>query len=77
MMYTETIKLESVITDIAAGPFGSNLKISCFVDYGFPIIDGANLKGFKVTDNVTKFVTEERQGRSIGLLPKEMTLLLR
>lgn len=60
MMYTETIKLESVITDIAAGPFGSNLKISCFVDYGFPIIDGANLKGFKVTDNVTKFVTEEK-----------------
>lgn len=59
-MYTETIKLESVITDIAAGPFGSNLKVSCFVDYGFPIIDGANLKGFKVTDNVTKFVTEEK-----------------
>src|SRR5699024_8592287 len=28
--------------------------------YGFPIIDGANLKGFKVTDNVTKFVTEEK-----------------
>lgn len=59
-MYTETIKLDSVITDMAAGPFGSNLKVSCFVDYGFPIIDGANLKGFKVTDNVTKFVTEEK-----------------
>ena len=27
---------------------------------GFPIIDGANLKGFKVTDNVTKFVTEDK-----------------
>ena len=26
----------------------------------FPIIDGANLKGFKVTDNLTKFVTEEK-----------------
>lgn len=59
-MYTETIKLDSVITDIAAGPFGSNLKVSCFVGYGFPIIDGANLKGFKVTDNITKFVTEEK-----------------
>lgn len=59
-MYTETIKLDSVITDIAAGPFGSNLKVSCFVEYGFPIIDGANLKGFKVTDNITKFVTEEK-----------------
>lgn len=52
--------LESLITDIAAGPFGSNLKVSCFVPTGFPIIDGANLKGFKVTDNITKFVTEEK-----------------
>ena len=27
---------------------------------GFPIIDGANLKSFKVTDNISKFVTEEK-----------------
>lgn len=59
-MKENTIKLEEVIIDIAAGPFGSNLKVSCFVDDGFPIIDGANLKGFKVTDNITKFVTEEK-----------------
>lgn len=54
------IELSTVITDIAAGPFGSNLKVSCFVSDGFPIIDGANLKGFTVTDNLTKFVTEEK-----------------
>ena len=54
------IKLENFIKDIAAGPFGSNLKVSCFVDNGVPIIDGANLKSIKVTDNVTKFVTEEK-----------------
>ena len=54
------IELSSVITDIAAGPFGSNLKVDCFVPHGFPIIDGANLKGFKVTDNITKFVTDEK-----------------
>lgn len=54
------IELNSVIKDMAAGPFGSNLKVSCFVDYGFPIIDGANLKGYKVTDNITKFVTKEK-----------------
>lgn len=57
---TERIKLGDVITDIAAGPFGSNLKVACFVDDGFPIVDGANLKGYKVTDNITKFVTEEK-----------------
>lgn len=55
-----TTELSQVITDIAAGPFGSNLKVECFVPSGFPIIDGANLKGFKVTDNITKFVTEEK-----------------
>lgn len=54
------IKMQDIITDIAAGPFGSNLKVSCFVDRGVPIIDGANLKGIKVTDNVTKFVTNEK-----------------
>ena len=56
----ETQKLGDYILDIAAGPFGSNLKVECFVPSGFPIIDGANLRGFKVTDNVTKFVTEEK-----------------
>ena len=56
----DDVVLDSVITDIAAGPFGSNLRVSCFVSSGFPIIDGANLKGFKVTNNITKFVTEEK-----------------
>ena len=56
----ESIKLGEVITDIATGPFGSNLKVSCFVDDGFPIVDGANLKGYKLTDNITKYVTEEK-----------------
>ena len=59
-MDVRTVELSEVITDIAAGPFGSNLKVACFVESGFPIIDGANLKGYKVTDNVTKFVTEEK-----------------
>ena len=57
---TKTEKLGNYILDIAAGPFGSNLKVECFVPNGFPIIDGANLKGFKVTDNISKFVTEEK-----------------
>ena len=54
------VLLGELITDIAAGPFGSNLKAACFTASGFPIIDGANLKGFKVTDNITKFVTSEK-----------------
>lgn len=54
------IKLGDYITDIASGPFGSNLKVECFVPFGFPIIDGANLIETRVTDNITKFVTEEK-----------------
>lgn len=54
------VQLNDVIKDIAAGPFGSNLKVSCFTSTGFPVIDGANLKGFKVSDNLTKFVTEDK-----------------
>ena len=53
-------ELSNAITDIAAGPFGSNLKVSCFTTTGFPIIDGANLKEFTVTDNITKFVSEDK-----------------
>lgn len=53
-------KLKDWIIDAASGPFGSNLKVDCFVEKGFPIIDGANLRGVHVTDNITKFVTEEK-----------------
>lgn len=53
-------ELSNAITDKAAGPFGSNLKVSCFTTTGFPIIDGANLKEITVTDNITKFVPEDK-----------------
>ena len=56
----KTYILQDVILDIAAGPFGSNLPVSCFTSSGFPIIDGANLKSFCLTDNITKFVPEEK-----------------
>lgn len=59
MEYRE-IRLGDYIKDIASGPFGSNLKVECFVPFGFPIIDGANLMSTRVTDNITKFVTEEK-----------------
>ena len=54
------IRIGDYIKDVASGPFGSNLKVECFVPSGFPIIDGANLTGLKVSDNITKFVTEEK-----------------
>jgi len=53
-------KLEDWIIDCASGPFGSNLKVECFTHDGFPIIDGANLKEIALTDNITKFVSEQK-----------------
>ena len=53
-------KLGDYIKDIASGPFGSNLKVECFTPTGFPIIDGANLTGLRVSDNITKFVSKEK-----------------
>lgn len=59
-MEYRNVELSELIEDIAAGPFGSNLKVSTFTSEGFPIIDGANLKEVKLTDNITKFVTENK-----------------
>ena len=53
-------KLEDWIIDCASGPFGSSLKVECFTHDGFPIIDGANLKEIALTDNITKFVSEQK-----------------
>lgn len=53
-------RLGDIILDCASGPFGSNIKAECFIRDGFPFIDGANLKGITLTDNITKFVTEEK-----------------
>lgn len=53
-------RIGDYILDAATGPFGSNLKVESFVPSGFPIIDGANLTGLRVTDNITKFVTESK-----------------
>ena len=47
------------ITDIAMGPFGSNLKVDMFVDSGVPIIKGGNLYKFYVSGQFT-YVTEEK-----------------
>ena len=53
-------RIGDYIKDVASGPFGSNLKVECFVPSGFPIIDGANLTGLRVSDNITKFVTDAK-----------------
>ena len=33
----ETYRIADLIDEIAMGPFGSNIKVSCFVDSGVPV----------------------------------------
>ena len=46
-----TTKLSDICTRIAMGPFGSNIKVDNFVPSGVPVLNGANLAGFKVKLN--------------------------
>jgi type I restriction enzyme S subunit len=32
------------------GPFGSNIKVDCFVDNGIPVLNGSNLDGFALKE---------------------------
>ena len=52
--------MEEVIEEIAMGPFGSNIKVDCFVDSGVPVLNGSNLQGFKLNEESFNYVTEEK-----------------
>ena len=55
----EVVKTEQLAETIAMGPFGSNIKVSTFVDSGVPIISGHHLKETLVTEGNHNFITEE------------------
>lgn len=38
-------RVEEIAEKVAMGPFGSNIKVSTFVDEGVSITSGAHLKG--------------------------------
>lgn len=52
--------MEDIIEEIAMGPFGSNIKVDCFVDSGVPVLNGSNLQGFKLNEESFNYVTEEK-----------------
>ncbi len=55
----EVTKTEQLAEKIAMGPFGSNIKVSTFVDSGIPIISGHHLKEVLATEGNHNFITEE------------------
>ena len=50
--------IEGIAEKIAMGPFGSNIKVSTFVDSGIPVISGQHLHKHRLTDGDYNFVTE-------------------
>ena len=59
-MKFETYKISELINEIAMGPFGSNIKVDCFVDDGVPVLNGSNLEGFELGEKSFRYVTEEK-----------------
>jgi len=51
--------MEELSSIVAMGPFGSNIKVSTFVDDGVPVVSGQHLKGLMLEDNQFNFVTIE------------------
>lgn len=53
-------KIKDLISEISMGPFGSNIKVECFVSDGIPVLNGSNLIGFALNDDSFRYVTEEK-----------------
>ncbi|KDW21439.1 type I restriction modification DNA specificity domain protein [Escherichia coli 2-156-04_S4_C1] len=53
------VKTEELTSKIGMGPFGSNIKVSTFVDEGIPIISGQHLKESILNDGENNFITLE------------------
>lgn len=59
-MKYKTYKIKDLISEISMGPFGSNIKVECFVERGIPVLNGSNLTGFALNDNSFRYVTTEK-----------------
>lgn len=52
--------ISELIDEISMGPFGSNIKVECFVDNGVPVLNGSNLEGFELSEKAFRYVTVEK-----------------
>ena len=59
-MNYKTYHVSDFIDEIAMGPFGSNIKVDCFVDEGVPVLNGSNLEGFELSERSFRYVTEDK-----------------
>jgi type I restriction enzyme S subunit len=63
--------MEELATRIGMGPFGSNIKVSTFVEEGIPVISGQHLRGTLLEDSSFNFVTSEHAQQLSGSIVGE------
>lgn len=51
--------IEELTEKVGMGPFGSNIKVSTFVPFGVPVLNGRNISTALMEDNFDNFITEE------------------
>lgn len=56
-------KLGEVAEKIGMGPFGSNIKVSTFVNEGIPVISGTHLRGIRLEDKKYNSITVEHANK--------------
>ena len=59
-MKFEIMKITDLISEISMGPFGSNIKVECFVNKGIPVLNGSNLDGFVLKEDSFRYVTSDK-----------------
>ncbi|WP_174871855.1 restriction endonuclease subunit S [Pectobacterium polaris] len=56
----DCVEIDSLISEISMGPFGSDIKVSNFVSEGVPVLNGVNVSTERLSDTFTNFVTESK-----------------
>ena len=59
-MIFKNTTIADLISEISMGPFGSNIKVECFVNEGIPVLNGSNLEGYSLKEDSFRYVTEEK-----------------
>ena len=52
--------ISDITEEISMGPFGSNIKVDNFIDFGIPVLNGSNLQGHKLNEESFNYVSEEK-----------------
>lgn len=61
----QIVPMEDLIEEISMGPFGSDVKVSNFVEEGIPVLNGSNLEGFRLKEESFRYFTVEK-ANSLG-----------